>query len=408
MIWDSLLNIVAAVAAIPMIVLIVESLAALLPSRLRAAEANTPRPRCAVLIPAHDEELGIGRTLASIRPQLFPGDRLIVVADNCGDRTAEVARAEGAEVLERWDTARRGKGYALDYGVRFLERDPPEVAVVIDADCTVYPGAIDLLVRRAIATNCPVQASNLLEAPARAGWRSQISSFAFQYKNLVRSLGRSRLRVPCLLTGTGMAFPWPLIRDASLSSGNIVEDLQLGLDLALIGFPANLCPEAKVTSELPADSRTALEQRKRWEHGHLQTLFTQVPRLIGSAFRRRRLALLGLALDLSVPPLAMLFLLWAATLTGLLAWWSAGGSEWPALILAGSGLGALLSICLAWVKFGRERLPLKSLLTVPLYLVWKVPVYLAYFFHRQQAWVRTERGLPAAPEKSTLKGEPRA
>src|SRR5438105_1471528 len=98
-----------------MAVLTVEALAALLPRRRRPAAAAC-RPRCAVLVPAHDEEAGVGRTLEAVRAQLAPGDRVLVVADNCADRTAAVAAAAGADVAERRDPARRGKGYALDFG----------------------------------------------------------------------------------------------------------------------------------------------------------------------------------------------------------------------------------------------------------------------------------------------------
>ena len=91
---------------VPLAVLAVECLAALLPAR---PSPDGPRPSCAVLVPAHDEEAGLPATLAALWPQLEAGDRLLVVADNCTDRTAAVARAAGAEVLERRDPDRRGK-----------------------------------------------------------------------------------------------------------------------------------------------------------------------------------------------------------------------------------------------------------------------------------------------------------
>src|SRR5690242_16376925 len=107
---------------LPLLVLTLEVLAALLPARSRTT-SRPPGLRCTILVPAHDEETGIAATLASIRSQLAPQDRLVVVADNCTDRTAAVAREAGAEVVERTDPARRGKGFALDCGVRALEAD---------------------------------------------------------------------------------------------------------------------------------------------------------------------------------------------------------------------------------------------------------------------------------------------
>jgi cellulose synthase/poly-beta-1,6-N-acetylglucosamine synthase-like glycosyltransferase len=382
---------VAGVIAFPLAILTLETLASLVGRRKNREEAPPGRPRCAVLVPAYNEELSIAPTVRGLVAQLRAGDRLIVVADNCTDRTAEVARACGATVVERSDPVRRGKGFGLDYGVRYLEADPPEVVVFVDADCALEEGALDRLVRESAASHRPVQAAYVMSPPEGAGLRSQVSGFAFRYKNLVRPLGLASLGLPCLLTGTGIALPWDVVRAAPLASGNIVEDMQLGLDLALAGHPPRFCPEAVVTSDLPAGRRTAAVQRTRWEHGHLRTLLTQVPRLLAAALRQRRIDLLGLALELSVPPLSMLFLLWsAAGLGGVLLGYIAG--LWlPALILAGSGLAAALAVFAAWRKFGRAHLSFTSLVAAPVYALGKVPIYVAFLLRPERTWVRTAR-----------------
>src|SRR5205085_6347229 len=97
-----------------------------LPASRAAAPGASRRPRVAVLMPAHNEAAGIAASLATVTPQLVAGDRLLVVADNCVDDTAAVAAAAGAEVVQRRDTTRRGKGYALGFGLRHLAPDPPE------------------------------------------------------------------------------------------------------------------------------------------------------------------------------------------------------------------------------------------------------------------------------------------
>jgi len=396
---DILLCLLAAVLLLPMAVLVLECLAALLPARA-GSNLATPRPNCAILIPAHNEETGIGSTLAALAPQLQPEDRIVVVADNCNDRTAGVAREAGATVVERQDKDRRGKGYALDYGARSLEKGTGtfSIVLIVDADCRVHPGGIDALVRQAAASGQPAQAVYVMEGPPGAGPKQQLSAFAFLFKNLVRPRGLDRLGLPCLLTGSGMAFPWPVLRDAALASGNIVEDMQMGIDLALAGHSPRLCASALVSSELPAGGKAAVTQRSRWEHGHVQTMRTQVPRLLKASLQKGRLELLGLALELSVPPLSMLFLLVAGLLTVSLGWWAIGGCPVPAFMLLGGVTAVLCGILAAWAKFGRERLPLTSLLAAPFYVLWKVPIYLALIFRPQKAWVRTERA--ASPPDS--------
>jgi cellulose synthase/poly-beta-1,6-N-acetylglucosamine synthase-like glycosyltransferase len=222
--------------------------------------------------------------------------------------------------------------------------------------------------------------------------RHAVSALAFLVKNQVRPRGLGRLGLPCLLTGTGMAFPWSVIRGAKLASGNIVEDMQLGIDLALAGHPATFCEAARVTGQLPSRAKAALGQRTRWEHGHLRTLIGQVPRLAKSGLLGGRPRNLALAMELAVPPLSLLVaVLVLATLVMAIAHDLSGASRLPFFLLAG-GLAALsLCILLAWVRFGRQTLPASALLAAPLYVVWKMPVYFTFLRRGQKEWVRTER-----------------
>lgn len=385
--WLEILFLVCSILLLlPVLVLAAEVAAALLPSRTKGA-ARPSGIRCVVLVPAHDEEAGIKTTLASIQEQLEPQDRILVIADNCSDGTAMVARAVGADVVERVDAERRGKGFALDCGTRALESNPPDVVIILDADCLLRPGAIGQLVAMVMRTSRPAQAVYCMEPPPGAGAVAQLSAFAFLFKNLVRPRGLARLGFPCLLTGSGMAFPWQVLRSAPLASGNIVEDMQLGLDLALAGHPPQLCSDAHVDGVLPSGRDAAFKQRTRWEHGHLRTLLNQVPRLLGSAIRRGRLDLLALALELSVPPLSILGLFYIVTV----CLWLIVQPTWPGLVLAGVAIMAMTAFFVAWARFGTKYLPFTSLLAAPFYVLAKVPIYLFFPFRPQKAWVRTLR-----------------
>jgi cellulose synthase/poly-beta-1,6-N-acetylglucosamine synthase-like glycosyltransferase len=342
-------------------------------------------------MPAHDEALGIAATLRALIPQLAPRDRLIVVADNCSDDTASVARREGAEVIVRTDAVRRGKGYALDFGVRHLESDPPDIALIVDADCEVAPGALESLAAMCSSAGRPVQALYLMRSPPNAGLKTRIAEFAWVLRNQVRPLGLWRLGLPCQLMGTGMAFPWECLRTSALATGHIVEDLKLGIDLARAGHAPLFCPEALVTSRFPDSAAGLQSQRTRWEHGHLGVIFREAPRLFLQALLRRRPALLALALDLSVPPLALLalqlLLVWVATLA-LYALTEATAPLWLA------SLGVVLfglAVITAWGRFARHVVSLASLALVPVYVLWKIPLYAKFLVSRQIDWVRSRR-----------------
>ncbi|MBD0361482.1 MAG: glycosyltransferase family 2 protein [Coleofasciculus sp. C3-bin4] len=395
---DIVLFVIALGLFIPIAVLFIECSAAFLPTRGETWDTGVPRPRVAVLLPAHNEASCISATIETLLPQLTDQDRLVVIADNCSDETAEIARGFGATVIERIDPVLMGKGYALDYGLRFIEADPPAVVVMADADCIVHQGAIDRIARLADAVSRPIQSTYLMERPANPGPNDAVSALAFMVKNVVRPRGLDRLGQPCLLYGTAMAFPWSVIAHAPLANSNIVEDMQLAVDLAIAGHPSVFCEEAKVTGRLPQQKSAAKSQRVRWEHGHLKTLLTQVPQLIKASLGQRRFDLLAIALDLCIPPLSLLVMMWAAIMGGALLAGALGASWIPAIFLAIQGLLILISIIGAWAKFGRADLPARTLLAVPFYILWKIPLYFAFLVRPQTKWIRTERDTVEAKE----------
>ncbi len=376
----------------PTTLFFVECFVALLPSRHKVYRLDLPRPRMAVLVPAHNEATGIGQTLAALLPQIGLGDRLVVIADNCDDATAAVARQAGATVIERKDAQRRGKGYALDFGLKFLDKDPPDVVVIVDADCLVSENAIDRIVQLAFSRGRPVQATYLLATPAQPQPKDAVSALAFTVKNWVRLAGLSNLGLHAILTGTGMAFPWAVLQTVSLASGNIVEDMQVSVDLAIAGMSPIFCESARVMGCLPQQNSAATSQRTRWEHGHLQTLKTQVPRLVRAALRQRRFDLAVFALDLSIPPLSLLVMLWwVITCLDLLAVVFLSISPLP-VVVAGLGSGLIIaSVVVAWANFASRDIPARSLLSIPLYILWKIPLYFKFLIKPQTKWIRTAR-----------------
>lgn len=345
----------------------------------------------AVLIPAHNEAQGIGRTLEGLLPYLRSQDTLLVVADNCTDETAAVARAAGATVVERFSNDQRGKGYALDYGLNQLQLNPPDVVVLMDADCDSQAHTLPLLVNHALDTQRPVQANYLIEQPPATSLKGFISAFAIKVKNFVRPLGLYRLGLPCLLTGTGIALPWSIARTVTVASGHIAEDMKWGLDLALAGHPPTFLPQAQVTSRLPSQEEAARVQRTRWEHGHLQIVREYLPKLIARGLGQGRGELLALGLELAILPLSLLVMTWLviAVVSALLA--MIGGIWLPFTLALVSGGVIFTAIILAWYGYGRADLSLRQLIMVPLYILWKVPLYLAFLIRPEQRWVRTRR-----------------
>ncbi|MEM9271992.1 MAG: glycosyltransferase family 2 protein [Cyanobacteria bacterium P01_F01_bin.143] len=380
------------IIAIPIIVFAVECAAASRDhNRSWPRFQDAKRPKIAVLIPAHNEALEIEATLKGVFSQTEPEDLVVVIADNCEDKTAEIAAQAGAIVIERTNTKQRGKGYALDYGCQFLEKDPPQVVIMLDADCSIESKMIERVAYQAQETKSPIQALYLMEPPAQETPEDLISAFAFLIKNLVRPKGLANLGQPCLLMGSGMAIPWPAIKEVKLASDNIAEDMQLGIDLAIAGYTPQFCGDVKVLSRLPQKSSAKKSQRTRWEHGHLQTMINQIPRLLKISWKTKRSDLLFLALEISVPPLSLLVILWTLVLIlNLLA--GIFLNIWlPAQVILILGFILTSFILSSWRKFGSQLIPFHKLLYIPFYLLWKIPLYLQFLVSPQQEWIRTDR-----------------
>jgi cellulose synthase/poly-beta-1,6-N-acetylglucosamine synthase-like glycosyltransferase len=277
--------------------------------------------------------------------------------------------------------------------MRRLAVDPADVVVVIDADCQADPGLVRAIADLAHTRGRPVQSRNTLWADSGASPAQQMVLLAFIVKGLVRQRGLARLGAPCFLQGTGMAFPWEALRHATLASEKTAMDMRLTIELALAGHEAIHFEPLGVRSPLLPPGRAAESQRRRWEHGHMETALREVPRLLHAAAKQRRLSLLVLALDMCVPPLALWVWSWggAIALASIAAVLS--GSYFAVSVLSLAGLLVAGSVLAAWTRFGRSSIPGRVLLRAPAYLVGKLPLYHAFFRRRGNRWTpRDELG----------------
>lgn len=383
--------------ALPVLVMLGLVLVAL-PPRRTARVLQADRPRIAILVPAHNEEFTIGNTLASIGRQLSPGDRLAVIADNCSDATAAAARLAGAEVTVRTDPQQRGKGFALDHGLKFLERTgAPEVVIFVDADCQLNSGCIDRLTLSAVQSMAAVQAAYLMNTPQPARKTASTVAFAWTVKDFVRPLGWHRLGLPCPLAGSGMAFPWDVVQSIDFAGAHLAEDLKYGLDLALLGKFVRFCPDAVVRSDVAVGGKPSGSQRARWEHGVMETTLAYFPRLMFRFCRAPSLHLLAVMLDLCVPPLALLALALGAELALALVLLRIAGAAAPVIISTLECGLFLAAILLAWWRHGQEIIPLRWLVFAPLYAARKIPMYGRFLLNRQRIWTVGDRQ-PVRPQ----------
>lgn len=353
-------------------------------------------PAFIVLVPAHDEERGIGATVKSLAALDYPADlrRIVVVADNCTDGTAAAAEGEGAEVIVRRDPSRAGKGFALQFAIDALLAEDGrrwDALVVVDADTLVSPNLLRAVAGHLSAGDAAVQACYL---PRRTGGGplSVITDVAFTAFHVVRSAARERLGLSCGLRGNGMAFTRELLAEVEHAAFSRTEDLEFGVLLGLRGVRVAYAGDTTVWGEMPERSAAVATQRQRWIGGRVGLARRFVPALAARAVRLRSAMLADLACDLVVPPLSVLALAAAAGLvvSGLLA--AAQGRATLALAVWGAGAAALgVHVAHAALAAGQGRALLRAAWVIPGYALGKFGIALRAWRPADERWVRTPR-----------------
>jgi len=394
--------------ALPIIYLSAITIAALATDMRRrrrmsvARSLPTPTPTFAFLVPAHNEETLLGTLLASLTRQEYPHDRyaVCVVADNCSDDTATVARTAGAQVFERRDTTRRGKGYALSWILAQLDARGMcyDAYVVIDADSVVAPDFLRAmaaeLARGARACQANNTVLNTLEAPSAA-----LRWLAMTLMNHVRPLGRNGIGGSSNLSGNGMCLSRGLLERYPWRAFGLVEDYQYYLDIVAHGERVRYVPEAVVRSHMPTSFRQMRTQDVRWESGSPEASPARVAlRLLRAGLRTRSVTPIDAAAELLVPPLSTLLAALLATLAAV----AVIGAPIERGLALGLVAGFSLYIGSAFWMLRPGRAIYRALLYAPGYMAWKLWVQLVLRRSKRHTaeWVRTTR-----PDAARAAGE---
>ncbi|NJD33528.1 MAG: glycosyltransferase [Betaproteobacteria bacterium] len=347
--------------------------------------------RVAILVPAHNEAAGIRRTLDNLLAIAHADGNtdVVVIADNCSDGTAAIARTAGARVLERHDATRRGKGYALDHAFTLLAAEDHVAYVVIDAD-SIAAGNLLASLRRHFAGGAPALQARYTVLNGDAAPRTRLAEIALAAFNVLRPRGRDRLGLSAGILGNGFALRREVLEKVPYTATSVVEDLEYHLRLVAAGIRVGFADDTEIRGDMPTGEQGSRAQRVRWEGGRLRILAEHGSALAAAILRGKWRFLDPLA-DLLLLPLAYHVVLLLAALALLIPLTP------PLAGVAGFSVASLLIVALHILAAMRvARLPwsrLWSLANVPGYLLWKLRMLATTLAGaaRSSAWIRTDR-----------------
>jgi cellulose synthase/poly-beta-1,6-N-acetylglucosamine synthase-like glycosyltransferase len=341
--------------------------------------------RLAVVVPAHDEEGLIGRTVMSLKAA-DADTEVYVVAHNCSDRTAKAAAAAGARVVELNNRKLRGKSAALRQGFSSALGDGANAVLVVDADSIVSANLIaatrEMLEQGAEVTQCRYE----LELPASRSRHplARLRALAFRGMNVLRARGRAGLGFSTGLFGNGFAVTAATLERLPFTVNSIAEDVEYHTRLVQAGVRVYWVEGAFVHAHSPASGAAQATQEARWEGGRFRVASRATGGLMAAVFRGRWRAFETLA-DVWSLPLSRGILALLLTLFLAVPWLHVFS-----LVCAGV---AVLYVFQAALLGDEPMQDLAALVAAPLYLVWKAlitPLVLRQSRSRAE-WARTKR-----------------
>ncbi len=357
-----------------------------------AARKRLPTTNFLVVIPAHNEGAGLTATVQSVLAQNYPHLRCVVIADNCTDDTAEMARTAGAhEVLVRTDPERRGKGQALTWAFNLAQSWEWDAACVIDADSVIEPGFFAALDLSFCKGHAVAQARYDFFPPANSkNWLQQFGAVSKAGENSFVARPRERLGLSELLMGNGFFVSRAVIERVPWLAHSIVEDAEYSLLLAQQGIAVHYQERARLWSRQASSVRDVQPQRVRWASGIWQLLRKAVPILFATAWRERSWRAVEEIVMLLMTSRLVLVYLWALSFAMSLTAPSLFPITWS--LLAGVAVLQLVYLMLMF-RFACDRpVPFAGALLLPYYVfVVLSSQVLALSGVNRHLWWRTSR-----------------
>ena len=245
----------------------------------------------AAVISARNEEKVIGYLIDSLMNQDYPKDKfdVVVVADNCTDSTAEVARQHGAIVYERFNDVEKGKGFALKYILDILMNDKEknyDAFCVFDADNLVHKDFLKVMNDKLCCGFEICQGYRDMKNPSDT-WITGNYSLFYWTQSRFYNQARYNLGLSSQINGTGYMVKFDVIRDTGWCTRSVTEDIEFTFTSIANGRYIAFARDAIIYDEQPLKFKASWRQRVRWSTGYIQCMGLCMKNLLKNGFKRR-------------------------------------------------------------------------------------------------------------------------
>lgn len=354
-----------------------------------------PRKRFAVIIPAHNEELLLPRLLESLKNQDYePGlFRMIVIADNCTDATAAIAKEQGAVVCERSDRRDLGKGHAIRFALEKTDKRAFDAYLIIDADSTAAHDLLKQLNRLLLEGKTVIQCYNGLANPDDS-WFTRILNVSRTMGNEIYHPAKQKLGLSSYLMGNGMCFSKAVIVNYGWNAFSVGEDWEYYTKLMHRGETVAFSRNAQVFHRESSSLRQATAQRMRWSRGRFAVAGKYGISLFCKGMKERNIKKIDASLPLLFPnPSLGMNITLLGLFLSLLPLMITGNTVfllWFALLI----LAQILQFTVGVLYTQNKWKHFLSLFIAPVFLIWKLIIdAFSLFGMGGKKWVRTERRL---------------
>lgn len=249
-----------------------------------------PQKSFAILVAAHNEEKVIGALVENLKQLNYPRELydIMVICDNCTDRTADIVREHGVYAFERTNPNKRGKGYAIEWMLNELWKLPRQYdgVVMFDADNLVDPDFLIHMNNDLCAGKKVIQGYLDTKNP-NDSWITAAYAVSYWYCNRLWQMPRTNLGLANYLGGTGMCFDAAFLKEMGWGATSLVEDLEFTMRCVQRGVFPYFDYDAKVYDEKPLTMKASARQRLRWMQGHFNVARKYFLPLVWSGIKER-------------------------------------------------------------------------------------------------------------------------